>query len=175
MSAGIWFPVIAQFVVCATFQLAALIMLAQQSWYVRFDPEPGATGTNCFARETANSPECSQSWENSAVFIMSLGQFLITAFVFNKGPPHRRGLWTNTWLLLALVLQSAFLLYAVFSPGGVVSETFAGMVPFPVVGFRFKMLFLLLLNFAASWLADHVAVLGYRALRGKRVCGLTMI
>ncbi|KAH7618816.1 putative Polyamine-transporting ATPase 13A3 [Nannochloris sp. 'desiccata'] len=175
MSAGIWFPVISQFVVCATFQLAALIMLAQQPWYVRFDPEPGATGTNCFARETANSPECSQSWENSCVFVMSLGQFLITALVFNKGPPHRRGLWTNTWLLVALVLQTSFLLFVVFSPGGVVSETFAGMVPFPLAGFRFKMLGMLLLNFAASWLADHVAVLGYGALRGKRLCGLTII
>ncbi len=175
MSAGIWFPVIAQFVVCATFQLAALIMLAQQPWYVRFNPEAASTGTNCFARETANSAECSQSWENSAVFIMSLGQFLITAFVFNKGPPHRRGLWTNTWLLVALVLQTSFLLFAVFSTGGVVSETFAGMVPFPSVSFRFKMLGMLLLNFAASWLADHVAVLGYGALRGKRVCGLTMV
>ncbi len=175
MSAGIWFPVIAQFVVCATFQLAALIMLAQQPWYIRFNPEPGSTGTNCFARETANSPECSQSWENSAVFIMSLGQFLITAFVFNKGPPHRRGLWTNTWLLVALVVQTSFLLFAVFSSGGVVSETFAGMVPFPSMAFRFKMLGMLLLNFAASWLADMVAVLSYGALRGKRVCGLTMI
>jgi len=100
MSAGIWFPVIAQFVACAVFQIAALVMLAREPWYVRFNPEPGATGTNCFARETANSPECSVSWENSAVFIMSLGQFLITAVVFNKGPPHRRPMYTNTWLLL---------------------------------------------------------------------------
>jgi cation-transporting ATPase 13A3/4/5 len=175
MSAGIWFPVIAQFVVCATFQLAALIMLAHQPWYVRFDPEPGATGTNCFARETANSPECAQSWENSCVFVMSLGQFLITAFVFNKGPPHRRGVWTNTWLLVALVLQTGFLLFVVFSPGSVVSESFAGMVPFPSVGFRFKMLGMLLLNFAASWLGDHLAVLGYGALKGKRLFGSTMI
>lgn len=100
MSAGIWFPVIAQFVVCAAFQLGALGMLSRESWYVRFNPEPGATGTNCFARATSNSPECSQSWENSVVFIMSLGQFLITALVFNKGPPHRRPIHTNAYLLL---------------------------------------------------------------------------
>ena len=103
MSFGIWLPVIAQFIICAVFQLGALSMLASQSWYRRFDPHPGATGTNCFASETANSPACSESWENSAVFLISLAQFLITAVVFNKGPPHRRPLHTNTWLLIGML------------------------------------------------------------------------
>ena len=76
-------------------------MLAQQPWYVQFDPRPASTGTDCFARASANSPSCSRSWENSVVFLMSLGQFLITAFVFNKGPPHRAPLWSNMWLMLA--------------------------------------------------------------------------
>jgi magnesium-transporting ATPase (P-type) len=222
MSAGIWFPVVAQFLTCAVFQVAALAMLAKQPWYVRFDPHPGATGTNCFARGTANSPQCSASWENSAVFIMSLGQFLITALVFNKGPPHRAPLYTNTWLLLgesrrppraripaavcglqpagvracaadlpprltlglppapprpaaALLSQTLFLLFLVFTPGGPVTETFAGMVAFPSFGFRCQMLGLLGLNLAAAWLADHLSVLVWSAMRGLQVCGMRVI
>ena len=175
MSTGIWFPVIAQFIICSVFQLAALFMLARQPWYVRFNPEPGATGTNCFARSTANSPECSRSWENSAVFVMSLGQFLITALMFNKGPPHRRPLWTNVWLLFALVTQTMFMLYALFSSGGTVTEVFAGMVPFPELSFKFKMLGMLLLNLAASWLADQLAVYGWAALKGRKIFGKTML
>ena len=73
-------------------------MLTRQAWYVRFDPHP--TGTNCFDRHQSNSVICSQSYENSTVFLMSLGQFLIAAFVFNKGPPFRRPIYTNIWLLL---------------------------------------------------------------------------
>lgn len=73
-------------------------MLTRQAFYTRFDPHPD--GTNCFDRTQANSMACSQSYENSIVFLMSLGQFLIAAFVFNKGPPFRRPIYTNLWLLL---------------------------------------------------------------------------
>jgi hypothetical protein len=34
------------------------------------------------------------------MFLVTLGQFLITAFVFNRGPPHRKPLYTNKGLLL---------------------------------------------------------------------------
>ncbi len=73
-------------------------MLTRQPFYTRFDPHPA--GTNCFDRTQSNSTVCSQSYENSIVFLMSLGQFLIAAFVFNKGPPFRRPIYTNLWLLL---------------------------------------------------------------------------
>ena len=73
-------------------------MLTRQPWYVRFDPHP--EGTNCFDRTQANSAACSQSYENTTIFLVSLGQFLIAAFVFNKGPPFRRPIYTNLWLLL---------------------------------------------------------------------------
>jgi cation-transporting ATPase 13A2 len=172
MSLGIWLPVVAQFVTCALFQAGALAMLSAETWYRQFDPHPGSTGTNCFDRDTANSASCSQSWENSAIFLISLAQFLITAFVFNKGPPHRRPLWTNRWLLAAISLQTLFLLFLVCLPGGPVVETFAGMVPFPEVAFRWKLLLLMLLNLAASYLADQLAEWGYEVARGRRVGGL---
>ncbi len=76
-----------------------MVMLSRQPFYVRFDPHP-SDGSSCFTAGTANSARCSQSWENSVAFLMALGQFLITAFVFNKGPPHRKPLYTNTALLL---------------------------------------------------------------------------
>lgn len=79
-------------------QLAALLVLTRQPWYTRFDPHP--EGTNCFDRTQANSAVCSQSYENTTIFLVSLGQFLIAAFVFNKGPPFRRPIYTNLWLLL---------------------------------------------------------------------------
>lgn len=79
------------------------------------------------------------------------------------------------WLLLALVIQTLFVLYALFSTGGAVTEVFAGMVPFPKAGFKWKMMGMLLLNLAASWLADQLAVYGWSALRGRRILGLTIL
>jgi cation-transporting ATPase 13A3/4/5 len=75
-----------------------MVMLTRQPWYTRFDPHP--QGVNCFERGQSNSRQCSVSYENSTVFLTSLGQFLVAAFVFNKGPPFRRPIYTNIWLLL---------------------------------------------------------------------------
>ena len=76
-------------------QLLALGVLTHQDWYQAFDPQP-----SCFTISGSNSDECSQSAENSTIFLMSLAQFLITAVVFNKGAPFRRPIYTNIWLLL---------------------------------------------------------------------------
>ncbi|GAB4820540.1 hypothetical protein N2152v2_007586 [Parachlorella kessleri] len=164
MSLGIWLPVICQFATCAVFQVLALVMLSQQPFYVRFDPHP-SDGTSCFTAGQANSPRCSQSWENSVAFLMALGQFLITAFVFNKGPPHRKPLHTNKGLLVALLLQTGFLVYLIFSPGGnAVTHDIVGLVPFPAE-FRTRLFVLLVLNLGASWLVDWFSHLLWRAVK----------
>ncbi len=46
-----------------------------------------------------------QAPENTVTYIVALGQFIILALVFNKGMPHRSPIWTNVWLVLALLLQ----------------------------------------------------------------------
>ncbi|PSC67462.1 hypothetical protein C2E20_8853 [Micractinium conductrix] len=168
MSLGIWLPVLLQFATCALFQLAALFMLTRQAFYVRFNPHP--EGTNCFDRQQANSTVCSQSYENSTVFLMSLGQFLIAAFVFNKGKPFRRPIYTNLWLLLALSFQTLFAGLLILAPAGPVSETFAGLRPFPPE-FRGKLCLLLATNLATSWVSDEFASWAYTKLKGRSLCG----
>lgn len=39
-------------------------------------------------------------------YIVALAQFIILALVFNKGMPHRSPMWTNLWLVLALLIQA---------------------------------------------------------------------
>jgi cation-transporting ATPase 13A3/4/5 len=46
-----------------------------------------------------------QSPENTVTYIVALAQFIILALVFNKGMPHRSPMWTNLWLVLALLIQ----------------------------------------------------------------------
>ncbi|KAI3436891.1 hypothetical protein D9Q98_006299 [Chlorella vulgaris] len=166
MSLGIWLPVTLQFATCALFQVAALFMLTRQPWYTRFDPRP--PGTNCFDRHQSNSSQCSMSYENSTVFLTSLAQFLITALVFNKGPPFRRPIYTNIWLLLALSLQTLFLAVLILAPTGPVGERFAGLMQFPP-DFRGALCLLLLGNLAAAWLTDAFASWAYSRLKGRRL------
>lgn len=179
MSLGIWLPVLAQFLIVAIFQLAALGLLRSQSWYTQFDPTPDGQenrDTTCFTRTMVNTPRCSMSYENSTVFLLSLGQFLITALVFNKGPPHRLPLYTNVWLLMAIIVQTLFLVYLILSPGGNwVTSTFAGLVPFPSSEFRWKLLVLLLVNLVVSWMVDQLSQWCFSKLRGRRVCGVTVM
>ena len=179
MSLGIWLPVLAQFLTVAVFQLAALGLLRSQSWYTQFDPTPDGQenrDTTCFSRTMVNTPRCSMSYENSTVFLLSLGQFLITALVFNKGPPHRQPLYTNVWLLLAIIVQTLFLVYLILSPGGNgVTSTFSGLVPFPSSEFRWKLLVLLLINLVVSWMVDQLSQRCFSKLRGRRVYGVTVM
>jgi hypothetical protein len=122
---------------------------------VRFDPHPPeAGGAGCFARATANSDACNRSWENSTLFVVALGQFLIAAAVVNRASPHRAPMRSNPWLVAALGAQSLFLLAALLAPGGAFSEGFAGLKPFPSGGFKAQLLLLLLANLAAAWAAD---------------------
>lgn len=179
MSTAIWVPVIVQFLTCAGFQLVSLWLLSMEPWYVRFDPsqhsQVSQAPSTCFSRTTANSPQCSRSWENSTVFLMSLGQFIITALVFNRGPPHRKRIYTNTWLISVLVVQIAFLLYLVFTPGDVVSREFVGMIAFPDAKFRWKLFALLVVNYVCAWLADQIALFCWRSVRGWRIFGVTLL
>ncbi len=43
-------------------------------------------------------------------------QLIINALVFNVGKPFRKGLWTNPWLLLSLVVLIGFNLYVLWAP-----------------------------------------------------------
>lgn len=176
MSLGIWMPVAAQFLTVAFFQTIALVFLRSQHWYVQFDPSPDDGEPSCFSREETNSARCSESYENSAIFLMSLGQFLITALVFNKGFPHRKPLYTNTWLLLALIGQSIFLAYLMLSPGdNWMTRGFAGLVPFPSSEFRIMLVAILLVNIVTAYMVDHLADWCWRRLKGKTVCGVTVM
>ena len=75
----------------------------------------------------------------------------------------------------ALLAQTAFLLFLILSPGGnAVTHDFAGLVPFPA-DFRLRLLALLLFNLGASWVADWLALRLWRALKGRALCGVTLL
>ena len=75
----------------------------------------------------------------------------------------------------ALLLQTGFLVYLIFSPGGNgLTHDVVGLVPFPAE-FRTRLFLLLMLNLGASWLVDWFSHLLWRALKGRSLCGVTLL
>jgi hypothetical protein len=90
---------------------------------------------------------CPQSPENTVTYTVALAQFIILALVFNKGMPHRSPIWTNTWLVIALLAQ-------------VTGQSNAGYNTY--------------LNYAMAWLVDtQPTKASFRALRLGRIRAMT--
>ncbi|KAG2425624.1 hypothetical protein HYH02_014997 [Chlamydomonas schloesseri] len=101
MSPPLMISTVLQCVVIVVFQLLSLKLLQSQPTYVRFRGGPELHDT--------------VAPENTTTYIVALAQFVVLALVFNKGMPHRSPLWNNLWLVAALVIQTAFVIYSLFS------------------------------------------------------------
>ncbi|PNW86612.1 hypothetical protein CHLRE_02g093700v5 [Chlamydomonas reinhardtii] len=101
MSPPLMISTVLQCVVIVVFQLLSLKLLQSQPTYVRFRGGPELHDT--------------VAPENTTTYIVALAQFVVLALVFNKGMPHRSPLWTNLWLVAVLVIQTAFVIYSLFS------------------------------------------------------------
>ncbi|XP_060588669.1 polyamine-transporting ATPase 13A2-like [Ruditapes philippinarum] len=100
-------------VFCAAFfQTTALLYLRSQSWYEVVEPEGG---------------EMKVSWESTVIFISSSFQYIVVAFVFSKGPPFRKRIYTNVPYLASLLLLTAFSAGLVLLPWKPLMEFFTLM------------------------------------------------
>eukprot|EP00775_Hariotina_reticulata_P010483 gene10483-10642_t len=90
-----------QIAVVIVFQIVVLRSLHRIPWY----------------KPTIGSPDLRtyQAPETTVIYLTNLAQFLILAAVFNKGYPHRQPLWTNWGLTTAMILQTLFFIYSLFS------------------------------------------------------------
>ncbi|KAK9810380.1 hypothetical protein WJX72_009770 [[Myrmecia] bisecta] len=143
MSPQLLLPVGLQLVGVLLFQGLGLAMLRKQAWYVKHEVEGRAF-------QTSYAPE------NTVIFLVCTAQFVITAFVFHKGRPHRLPLWTNRWLVGAMVVQSILWLYLTLSPGDAFTHGFAGLVPLPS-SLRWGICLLVLGNLLVAILLDQAA------------------
>lgn len=56
------------------------------------------------------------SYENTAVFCVSMFQYISEAVIFSKGAPFRRSIFSNTWFMVMLVLTTVFSLVLILAP-----------------------------------------------------------
>lgn len=119
-----------------------------------------------------------ESYENTSLFLISSFQYILVAAVFCVGPPYRKPLYSNRWLVLALVGLSAFSIYTLFMPP---TSPIFGLLQFVDLPheFHLELLLILLANVALSWIFEDVGAQAlarwigdmqrrYRRMRGRR-------
>jgi len=55
-------------------------------------------------------------FENYAVFAVSAFQYIVLAVAFSKSKPYRKFIWTNFWLIGALITLTGLTIYLVLYP-----------------------------------------------------------
>ncbi|KAH8418163.1 hypothetical protein KR009_007113 [Drosophila setifemur] len=106
------------------FQVTGWFHLHQQPWFKPFQ-QTDEEHLGCY--------------ENYTMFSISSFQYIILAFVFSKGAPYRKTLWSNWPLCLAFIVNICVIVYLVIYPSEWVAIFFQLIVP-PVMSFRYFML-----------------------------------
>ncbi|XP_064537543.1 polyamine-transporting ATPase 13A3 isoform X1 [Drosophila montana] len=110
--------------VVVIFQVAGWFQLHQQPWFKPFRPSD-EDHLGCY--------------ENYTMFAISSFQYIILAFVFSKGAPYRKPIWSNWPLCLTLVINACIVVYLVAYPSDWIANFFQLIVP-PDMSFRYIML-----------------------------------
>lgn len=73
------------------------------------------------------------------MFAISSFQYITLAFVFSKGAPYRKPIWSNLPFCLSLVINLSIVIYMVIYPSDWLANFFQLVMP-PVMDFRYWML-----------------------------------
>ncbi|GAA6043571.1 hypothetical protein JCM8097_005258 [Rhodosporidiobolus ruineniae] len=118
------------------------------------------------------------SYENTALFLLSSFQYILVAAVFCVGPPYRKPLYSNRWLVVSLVGLSAFSVYTLFAPPTSFFGTLLEFIELPHE-FHLELLLIILANVGLSWAFEQAGAQAvarwigevqrrYRRMRGRR-------
>ncbi|XP_050742833.1 polyamine-transporting ATPase 13A3 isoform X2 [Drosophila biarmipes] len=138
------------------FQVIGWIHLHQEPWFKPFQPAD-EDHLGCY--------------ENYTMFCISSFQYIILAFVFSKGAPYRKPLWSNFPLCLAFIVNLCIIVYLVIYPSDWVANFFQLIVP-PVMSFRYMMLVYGAAAFSChifveSFLVEYIVFKKYQVKRDK--------
>ncbi|KII92069.1 hypothetical protein PLICRDRAFT_103455 [Plicaturopsis crispa FD-325 SS-3] len=90
--------IIGQIVITSAIQFWAFFWVRAQDWYT---PPRGDT-------DAGGDKLSATNYENSSLFLISCFQYILVAAVFSIGPPYRKSIWTNGWLMFSLVVLLVF-------------------------------------------------------------------
>ncbi|KAH8309906.1 hypothetical protein KR059_003558, partial [Drosophila kikkawai] len=139
------------------FQMAGWFHLHLQPWFEPFQSQSDEEHLGCY--------------ENYTMFCISSFQYIILAFVFSKGAPYRKPLWSNYPLCLAFIINLCIIIYLTVYPSQWIANFFQLVVP-PVMSFRYVMLLYGLSAFIChvfveSFLVEYLVFKKYQVKRDQ--------
>ncbi|KAG6845904.1 hypothetical protein H0H87_000710 [Tephrocybe sp. NHM501043] len=135
--------IIGQILITSGTQLWAYLWVRRQTWYT---PPPS---------QSPGSDEdlAASNFENTALFLVSCFQYILVAAVFSIGPPYRKSMWTNGWLMLSVSALTTFNLVVLLSPPQFVAEKLDLMSL--EYSARVLLLLVIAINVSASVVFEH--------------------
>ncbi|KAL3862341.1 hypothetical protein ACJMK2_008316 [Sinanodonta woodiana] len=119
--------ILIQVVLAVVILVAALLYLRSQAWYKQVP--------------LSKSLDIRVCWETTVIFAVSSFQYMTVAFVFSKGPPFRKPIYSNIPFLASLIVLVAFSTFLVLIPLDPFVKFF-GMVPLQEKSLQFRGLIL---------------------------------
>lgn len=128
--------IIGQVIITAGVQVWAYLWVRRQPWY---SPPSG---------HREGDKLDSLNYENTAVFLVSCFQYILVAAVFSIGPPYRKPMWSNGWLMFAMISLFSINTWLLLSPSKPVARLLT-LIELPSAG-RVALLVAAALNIVIS-------------------------
>ncbi|KAJ6499197.1 hypothetical protein C8R45DRAFT_981502 [Mycena sanguinolenta] len=116
--------IIGQILITSGVQIWGYLWVRGQPWYT--PPPPSDPSSEDDHLESTN-------YENSTLFLLSCFQYVLIAAVFSIGPPYRKSMWTNGWLMASVGLLTALNTLVLLAPPKPVSDLLT-LMPLPTQG-----------------------------------------
>lgn len=132
-----------QIIINSAVQFVIFFWVRMQEWYEPPPPNDPSQGDQLEA----------QNFENTVLFLVSCFQYILVAAVFSIGPPYRQPMWTNGWLMISLIVLTAFNLLVLLGPPRMVT----GILELMYIPFSARLLLLgaAILNVGMSVAYEH--------------------
>lgn len=139
MSKKVLTSLIGHIVLSLLFQLFIFINIRHQPFYTPRDEDAGSPKIQCF--------------ENTAVFLLSMYQYLSTAWVLSAGGPYRQSIWTNWSYLSLMTVLCVCMTYITVVPDQWTANVLE-LMPLPIE-YRVVIVVLAAVNFVVSLVVER--------------------
>ncbi|XP_073434762.1 probable cation-transporting ATPase 13A4 [Dendrobates tinctorius] len=137
-------------------QICGFVIVQKQMWYSSSNIYSACWPANgSYFNETSDKTEY-QSYENTTVWLLATLNCLIVAFVFSKGRPFRRPIYTNYIFVIVILVQFAVCLFLLFAN---ISNLYRAMelVCTPLL-WRGSIIIMLLIILALSYVSEETLI-----------------
>ncbi|KAJ1347059.1 hypothetical protein KIN20_002007 [Parelaphostrongylus tenuis] len=145
LSAASIFSVLGQLAIMGGTQLFVFLITSAQPWFIPYNTPRG------------EEIDDKRSMQGTAVFYVSVFQYITLVVVYSKGPPYRKTLFSNQPFCIAIVFVTLLSLCIIFwSPTWLLD--FMGNVDLPSAEFRGLIVLIAAINAIISFLFEKVFV-----------------